>query len=71
MYIHKKKGEIGVPIREGIKVCEGRRGLKGFPLGGEGEGVWHLCSKGQNRKCTAEPLRDVKSVRTSNLRITI
>ena len=31
-----------LPIVSGIKVVEGKREMGTFPLGGEGEGVWHM-----------------------------
>ena len=31
-------GKTAPPIREGFKMGDGKRGLGGFPLGGEGEG---------------------------------
>ena len=34
-------GKTGLLIRGGIKVGDGKRGLRGFPLKGEGEGVWY------------------------------
>ena len=37
-----QRGISGLQIKGGIKVCEGRRGLGSFLLGGEGEGVCHL-----------------------------